>query len=67
MNVHEGDIKITSLGKKSALLNNEIAAVVMLGSKEKLNWTQTDDALIIKKPANMPNWQVTGYKIEFKK
>jgi alpha-L-fucosidase len=67
MNVPDGDIKITSLGKKSALMNKEIAAVAMLGSKEKLTWTQTDDALVITKPANMPNWQVTGYKIEFKK
>lgn len=67
MNVPDGDIKITSLGKKSALLNKEIAAVTMLGSKEKLTWTQTDDTLVITKPANMPQWQVTGYKIEFKK
>jgi alpha-L-fucosidase len=39
----------------------------MVGSKEKLNWKQSADALVIRKPSNMPGWQVVGFKIEFKK
>jgi alpha-L-fucosidase len=39
----------------------------MVGSKEKLSWKQTSDALVIKKPANLPSWQVIGFRIEFRK
>jgi alpha-L-fucosidase len=39
----------------------------MIGSKEKISWKQTSEALIIKKPVKLPSWQVTGFKIEFKK
>lgn len=67
MNSPDADIRINSLGKSSKYLNRPIAAVTMLGSKQKLKWTQANDALIITRPANMPAWHVTGYKIEFKK
>jgi len=67
MNIPEAEIKIFSLGKHSKYLAKSISAVSMLGSKKKLKWTQTDDALIITKPANFPAWRVSGYKIEFKK
>jgi alpha-L-fucosidase len=39
----------------------------MVGSNDKLSWRQTSDALVIKKPLNMPAWEVIGFKIEFKK
>jgi alpha-L-fucosidase len=61
------DIKMTSLGKNSKYLDKAIASVTMLGSKEKLNWTQDGDALVITKPANLPTWQVVGFRVEFKK
>jgi alpha-L-fucosidase len=63
----EGEIKMVSLGKNSKYLDKPIASVTMLGSKEKLNWTQQDDALVITKPVNIPAWQVNGFKVEFKK
>jgi alpha-L-fucosidase len=67
MNVPEADVKMISLGKNAKLLDKSIANVTLLGSKQKLKWRQTDDALIISKPFNMPAWKVTAYKIEFKK
>jgi alpha-L-fucosidase len=62
----ETDIMIKSLAKASKLADKAVATVVMVGSKEKLGWKQTSDALVIKKPVNMPTWQVIGFKIEFK-
>jgi alpha-L-fucosidase len=65
MNVPDGDIKITSFAKNATLSKKSIASVTMLGSSQKLKWTQTDDGLVITKPANFPGWKVTGYKIKF--
>jgi alpha-L-fucosidase len=63
----EADIFIKSLARSSKLNNKAIAAVSMIGSGEKLRWKQSPDALVIKKPLNMPAWQVIGFKIDFKK
>jgi len=62
-----GDIKITSLGKNSDLITKKIKTVSMLGSEEKLKWEQEEDALVIAKPQQLPSWQATGFRIEFKK
>ncbi|MGY0034728.1 alpha-L-fucosidase C-terminal domain-containing protein [Pedobacter sp. NJ-S-72] len=67
LNVPQGDIKMELLGRKSKYLDKPISSVTLLGSKEKLNWTQDDGSLVIKKPVNYPDWSVTGFKIEFKK
>ena len=67
MDKPSADIKITSLGKNSKLCGKTVSSVKMLGGKEKLNWKQESDALVIAKPAKLPEWQVTGFKIEFKK
>lgn len=67
LNVPQGDIKMKLLGRKSKYLDRAITSVTLLGSKEKLNWAQDDDSLIIKKPANFPAWLVTGFKVEFRK
>jgi alpha-L-fucosidase len=66
LNVPDGDIEMQLLGRKSKYLTKSISAVSLLGSKQKLNWEQRDGALVIKKPANYPTWQVTGFKIAFK-
>jgi len=67
MSMPEKEIKMELLGKNSKYLEKPISSVTLLGSKEKLDWTQTDGALLIKKPKNYPAWAVTGFKIEFKK
>jgi alpha-L-fucosidase len=63
----EADIMIRSLSKSQKGATNSIAFISMLGSKEKISWKQNSEGLIIKKPANLPSWQVIGFKIEFKK
>jgi alpha-L-fucosidase len=62
-----GDILIKSLGKSSGLSGKTIASVSMVGSTAKISWKQSADALVIKKPANLPRWEVIGFKIDFKK
>jgi alpha-L-fucosidase len=63
----ETDIMIRSLAKSSKLADKPVASVTMVGSKEKISWKQTTQALMIKKPSKMPSWQVIGFKIEFRK
>ena len=63
----EEDIIIRSLGKSHKQANNKIASVSMVGSKEKISWKQSAESLVIKKPSNLPSWQVIGFKIEFRK
>lgn len=60
------NIRIHSLGNNSKISAQKVASVKMLGSKEKLQWKQEADALVISKPTNMPNWKVVSLKIEFK-
>jgi alpha-L-fucosidase len=61
------DIKIRSLAKSQKPATDKIVSVSVLGSNEKISWRQTSEALVIKKPVKLPAWQVTGFKIEFKK
>jgi alpha-L-fucosidase len=63
LNIPEGDIQIKSLGKSSQLNTKKILSIKMLGSQEQVNWQQNDHALIIKKPAQWPDWKVIGFKI----
>jgi len=59
-----GDIRIISLGKSSAINAQKILSVRLLGSKEKIQWQQEADALVIKKPVNLPAWKVLGFRID---
>jgi alpha-L-fucosidase len=61
-----GDIKITSLGKNSPVNEKTIATITMLGSRQKLEWQQEPDGLVISKPSKMPKWQVLTFKVKFK-
>jgi alpha-L-fucosidase len=63
----ETDILIRSLALSSTLTDKPVASVTMLGSKEKISWKQTSQALVIKKPSVIPSWQVIGFKIEFRR
>lgn len=59
-----GDIRIKSLGKSSAINTQKISSVELLGSKEKIQWQQEADALVIKKPMDLPAWKVLGFRID---
>ena len=52
------DIRITSLGKSSAINDKKVKSISMLGGDEKLNWKQKDDALVITLPEKLPDWTV---------
>jgi alpha-L-fucosidase len=54
MTVPAGGTKllVTSLGKKANLLDKSIVSVELLGAKERIEWKQEDDALIITCPVN---------------
>jgi len=60
-------IKIASLGNNSKISGQKVKSVTLLGSKEKLNWKQEADALVISKPAKLPDWEVLTFKVDFKK
>jgi alpha-L-fucosidase len=60
------DVSISSLGKKSTVNDKKIKKITILGSEEKLNWKQQDDALVITLPSKLPEWKVVCFKIEMK-
>jgi alpha-L-fucosidase len=63
------DLQIASLGKKSKYQVKDIVSVNMLGSNEKIVWSQQDTALVITKPKGDLSGQVKvpAFKIQFKK
>jgi alpha-L-fucosidase len=63
----EEDVIIRSVGKSMKSISKPIASVSMIGSKEKISWKQKPEALVIKKPENLPAWQVICFRIEFRK
>ena len=66
MSGDKNNIAIKSLGKSSKLNDKKITSVKLLGSKQKIQWKQEDDALVITAPADMPDWKVIGIKIGLK-
>ncbi|HWA27477.1 MAG TPA: alpha-L-fucosidase [Lacunisphaera sp.] len=48
-------VTIRSLGTAAGLLDGAIGSVTLLGSDEKLTWSQSADALTIEPPAGIPN------------
>ncbi len=56
---------IKALGLKAA--NGIIEGVELVGSSDKLSWTQQQDALVIKPSKNYPSENAIVYKISFKK
>jgi len=66
METPQAEIRIKSLGKSSKLNDKTITGVSLLGSTQKLKWKLEDDALVITKPASLPNWTVMGLEIAMK-
>jgi alpha-L-fucosidase len=62
----EGQLKIVSLGKKAGLEERKIKSVRILGSSERIKWKQEEDALVIAMPSTLPEWIVTGFRIDFR-
>jgi len=66
MDTPTADVSILSLGKNSTINDRKIRKITMLGSEEKLNWKQQDDALVITLPSKLPEWKVVAFKIGLK-
>ena len=64
--IPEEDITVKALGTKTAQNKRKIKSITLLGSDEKLAWTQSADALSIKKPASVPSPEALVFKVEFK-
>ncbi|OHB64490.1 MAG: alpha-L-fucosidase [Planctomycetes bacterium RBG_13_60_9] len=56
-------VSIKSLGADAKLLEKPISEVTLLGSDEKLKWSQTGDALVIETPQNSPSDIAIVFKI----
>jgi alpha-L-fucosidase len=58
-------VRIMSLGGDSALLDKPIKSVKLLGHKQKLEWKQEKEALVIQLPKVLPSKFSSSFKIEF--
>jgi alpha-L-fucosidase len=65
LDVPREKLAIQSLSGKSG--NGKIENIVLLGSNEKVTWSQTQDALTIQPSKSYPSQSAVGYKILFKK
>lgn len=63
MGVPTNDICIRSLGANANLLGAPITAVTILGSSERPQWSQTAEALVIRKPESLPSEFALVFKI----
>jgi alpha-L-fucosidase len=56
-------VSIKSLGKSAKLLEQAITGIQLLGSPEKINWQQTDDALVLEPPEKISNAFANVFKL----
>jgi alpha-L-fucosidase len=57
------DLQIKALGAAARLLDQPISNITLLGSSEKVQWSQADGALTIKPPQNRPSDIAVVFKI----
>ena len=62
----DAEVLVRDLGRK-ALPDRTIAAVSVVGSKETVKWSQTDEALVLPVPREKPCRYAMVYRIDFKK
>ena len=66
LGVPEEDITVKALGSNTAQNSRKIKNITMLGSAEKVVWTQAKDGLSIACPASAPAEEAVVFKVEFK-
>ena len=57
------DLQIKSLGTAAKLLDRNIGGITLLGSDEKVQWSQVADALTVKVPGRIPDDAAIVFKI----
>jgi len=58
------DLQVKSLGSAAKLLDKPIGNITLLGSNEKVQWSQTTDAMTISAPTKSPNEIAIVYKVQ---
>ena len=66
MGVPESDVTVKALGSKTAQNSRKIKSVTLLGSDEKVAWTQASDHLSITRPGDIPSPEAIVYKVVFR-
>jgi alpha-L-fucosidase len=66
LGVPEEDITVKALGSKTAQNSRKIKSVTLLGSDEKVEWTQGKESLAIGKPSTVPAEEAVVYKVVFR-
>jgi alpha-L-fucosidase len=66
LGVPSRELRIQSLGKTPKLLDRPIESMALLGSSEKLEWRQGDDALYISPPHSTPSPEALVYKVNLR-
>jgi alpha-L-fucosidase len=61
------ELRIQSLGNRARLLDRPIDSIALLGSGEKIEWKQGDEALSISAPHNAPSPEALVYKMTLKR
>jgi alpha-L-fucosidase len=60
----ESDIHISSLGLQTAT-GRKVKSISLLGSKEKIKWTQNKDEILIQRPEQLPEYSTVVFEIRF--
>ncbi len=63
LGVPKKDLQVKSLGTAAKLLDKPIGNIALLGSDEKIKWSQAADVLTVKVPKKMPNDIAIVFKI----
>ena len=64
--IPSGDVQVKSLGKKSGYVSRRIKSVRLLGSDQKLEWSQGDDSLVLSGVDYSEIVRVPVFKVEFR-
>ena len=64
--VPEDDFTVKALGSKTEQNKRKIKSITLLGSDEKVVWTQTKESLAIGKPVSVPSPEAVVYKVVLK-
>jgi alpha-L-fucosidase len=65
LGVPSGETRIESLGRNSGLSQKVVSRVQVLGSGEKLAWSQQEGALVIQNPSHQPCEHSLVFKLTF--
>jgi len=63
MEIPEGDIQLQSLGLKTET-GQKVKSVKLLGINEKIQWSQNNDEVIIRKPSKLPAFNTIVFEIQ---